>query len=80
MDTAAFLSYLTAQLTYSGQIVHIEQIPSREVTYAELDKPLEAALEKCLNERSLLPLYNHQVKAVNDVRNGKNFNGVYVEC
>jgi DEAD/DEAH box helicase domain-containing protein len=72
MDTAAFLSYLTAQLTYSGQIVHIEQIPSREVTYAELDKPLEAALEKCLNERSLLPLYNHQVKAVNDVRNGKN--------
>jgi DEAD/DEAH box helicase domain-containing protein len=72
MDTAAFLSYLTAQLTYSGQIVHIEQIPSREVTYAELDKPLEAALEKCLNERSLLPLYNHQVKAVNDVRSGKN--------
>ena len=72
MDTAAFLSYLTAQPAYSGQIAHIEHIPFREAAYAELDKPLEAALENCLGEKGFLPLYSHQAEAVNGVRSGKN--------
>ncbi len=72
MDTSAFLGYLTAQPTYSGQIAHIEHIPSRQANYAELDEPLEDNLENCLNEHGLLPLYTHQAEAVNSVRDGKN--------
>ncbi|MEE8618906.1 MAG: DEAD/DEAH box helicase [Dehalococcoidales bacterium] len=72
MDTSAFLGYLTVQPTYSGQIAHIEHIPFRQANYAELDEPLEDNLENCLNEHGLLPLYTHQVEAVNSVRDGKN--------
>jgi len=72
MDTSAFLGYLTAQPTYSGQIAHIEHIPSRQADYAELGKPLVANLQHCLNEHGLLPLYTHQAEAVNSVRNGRN--------
>ena len=72
MDTSAFLGYLTAQPTYSGQIAHIERILSRQANYAELDKPLMVDLEHCLSEHGLLPLYTHQAEAVNSARNGKN--------
>ena len=71
-DTAAFLGYLTAQPTYSGQIAHIEHIPPREADYAELDKPLESNLQPCLDEHGLLPLYTHQAEAVNNARRGQN--------
>ena len=72
MDTSAFLSYITAQPAYSGQIAHIEHIPPREANYAELDKPLVASLQDCLNENGLLPLYTHQAEAVNNARRGRN--------
>jgi DEAD/DEAH box helicase domain-containing protein len=72
MDTSAFLGYLTAQPTYSGQIAHIEHIPSRQANYAEVDKPLETNLKSCLSEHGLLPLYTHQAEAVNSARKGKN--------
>jgi DEAD/DEAH box helicase domain-containing protein len=71
-DTTAFLGYLTAQPTYSGQIAHIEHIPPREADYAELDKPLESNLQPCLDEHGLLPLYTHQAEAVNNARRGQN--------
>jgi DEAD/DEAH box helicase domain-containing protein len=71
-DTTAFLGYLTAQPTYSGQIAHIEHIPPREADYAELDKPLESNLQSCLDEHGLLPLYTHQAEAVNNARRGQN--------
>ncbi|MFC2016797.1 DEAD/DEAH box helicase [Chloroflexota bacterium] len=72
MNTSAFLHYLTAQPTYSGQIGHVERIPPRDANYAELDKPLAASLQDCLNEHRLLPLYTHQAEAVNSAREGKN--------
>jgi DEAD/DEAH box helicase domain-containing protein len=72
MDTSAFLHYLTAQPAYSGQIAHQEHIPRREAKCAELDSPLEAALEDCLDKHGLLPFYTHQAQAINHARQGKN--------
>ncbi len=72
MDTLAFLNHLRAQPGYAGQIAHIEHIPSRQATCAELDEPLPPELQGCLGKRGLLPLYTHQAEAVNGVRRGKN--------
>ncbi len=71
-DTSAFLGYLTAQPTYGGQIAHVEHMPPRKATYAELDESLEANLRDCLNQHGLLPLYTHQAQAVSSTRQGKN--------
>ena len=72
MDTPSFLNYLTAQPTYSGQIAHIEHIPAREASFGKLDKPLVSALQDCLNEHGLLPLYTHQAEAIDYAREGRN--------
>jgi len=72
MNTSAFLHYLEAQPTYSGQIAHIEHIPRRQAKCAELDEPLEAGLQDCLGEHGLLSFYTHQAEAINNAREGKN--------
>ncbi len=72
MDITAFLNHLESQPTYNGQIAHIERIPSREASYAELDEPLVRELQDCLNEHGLSSLYAHQAEAVNKARQGKN--------
>ncbi len=72
MDTKAFLNYLTTQPIYQGQIDHIEHIPARKPSHAELDKPLASTLQHCLAEHRLLPLYSHQAEAVNHARAGRN--------
>lgn len=72
MNASDFLRYITAQPSYSGQIAHIEHVAPRKANYAELDSPLEASLQSCLNEHGLLPLYTHQAEAVNNVWQGKN--------
>ncbi len=72
MDTAAFLHQLAAQPAYDGQIAHKEPIPRREARCAELEKPLEAALEANLTRHGLLPLYTHQAEAINHARSGQN--------
>jgi DEAD/DEAH box helicase domain-containing protein len=72
MDTSFFLHHLAAQAGYSGQIAHVEHIPRRQAKCAELDKPLQSALQACLSEHGLLPLYTHQAEAVNFARQGKN--------
>jgi len=72
MNTSAFLRHLTTQPTYSDQIAHIEHIPLRDASYAELDKPLVSSLQDCLDQHGLLPLYTHQAEAVNNARKGRN--------
>jgi len=56
VDTLAFIDYLVAQTNYSSQIAHIEHIPSRDASFAELDSPLETELEESLKKHKLLPL------------------------
>ncbi len=70
MDTTAFLRHLETQPTYDGQIAHIEYIPAREASYAELNEPLAAELQDCLTKHGLSPLYEHQAAAVNAARRG----------
>jgi DEAD/DEAH box helicase domain-containing protein len=72
MDITAFLNHLESQPTYNGQMAHIEHIPYREASCAELDEPLAGELQGCLNEQGLSPLYRHQAEAVNMARRGKN--------
>ena len=72
MDTLAFLHHLQAQSTYADQIAHVEHIPPRRATYAELAEPLSGELQDCLRRHGLFPLYTHQAEAVNQARQGKN--------
>ena len=63
MDITAVLNHLESQPTYNGQIAHVEHIPYREASYAELDELLVGELQDCLNEHGLSPLYRHQAEA-----------------
>lgn len=72
METVAFLNYLQAQPAYNNQIAHIEHIPPRKASYAELDRPLSDELQDCLNGQGLSSLYTHQAEAVNAARQGEN--------
>jgi DEAD/DEAH box helicase domain-containing protein len=72
VDTSAFLHYLSAQPSYSGQIAHIEHIPRREAKCAELEQPLVESLQDCLSKHGLLSLYTHQAEAIGYAREGRN--------
>ncbi|MBI4304524.1 MAG: DEAD/DEAH box helicase [Chloroflexi bacterium] len=72
MDTSAFLRHLTTQPEYSHQIVHVEHIPPREPNYTELEEPLAASLQACLERKGIPALYTHQAEAVNSARRGEN--------
>jgi DEAD/DEAH box helicase domain-containing protein len=72
VDTSAFLHHLAAQSGYSGQMVHVEHIPPRQAKGARLDRPLPEALQDCLTQHGLFPLYSHQAQAINHARDGKN--------
>ncbi|MEE9203225.1 MAG: DEAD/DEAH box helicase [Dehalococcoidia bacterium] len=71
MDSAQFLSHLRSLPLYQGQIVHVEDIPPREIRPEELERPLPPQVEAVLRERDLLPLYSHQVQALNALRQGE---------
>ena len=71
MEIQAFLNYLRSQTAYENQIAHIEHLPPRRASYGELDEPLVAELQDCLEEHGLFPLYSHQAAAVNHVCQGK---------
>ncbi len=71
MEIQAFLNHLRSQSTYENQIAHIEHIAPRRASYAELDEPLSAELQDCLDGHGLSPLYAHQAEAVNQIRAGK---------
>ncbi|MEE8374221.1 MAG: DEAD/DEAH box helicase [Dehalococcoidia bacterium] len=72
MDAPAFVSHLKGLPAYSDQIVHVEHIAPRSASYGELEKPLQAELQASLELNHLLPLYSHQVAAINAARAGRN--------
>jgi DEAD/DEAH box helicase domain-containing protein len=72
MEIQAFLNHLRSQSTYENQIVHIEHLPPRRASYGQLDEPLAAGLQDCLDKHGLSSLYAHQVGAVNHIRRGRN--------
>ena len=72
MDIAAFLNAVQRAPWYIEQIVHSEDVPSREARYGALDRPLHARLQVALADAGIRDLYTHQTDAVNAVRRGKN--------
>jgi len=72
MDTSAFLHYLTSKTGYESQVAYTEYLPRREARHAQLEHPLAGDLRECLQENSLLPLYNHQAAAVDRALAGGN--------
>ena len=72
MDTQAFLARVREQDWYKGQIVHLEDVRVRPVRHRELDGRLPDALEARLDSLGLLPLYEHQARAVEALREGSN--------
>ena len=72
MDTQAFLARVRERDWYKGQIVHLEDVRARPVRHRELDAPLPDALAAQLTSLGLLPLYEHQARAVEALREGSN--------
>ncbi len=72
MDTTGFIHHLIAQKGYTDQISHTENIPPREAVCAQLDHPLTAKLQTCLDDNAMWPLYSHQAEAVNHARQNRN--------
>jgi DEAD/DEAH box helicase domain-containing protein len=72
MDTTGFIHHLTTQNGYTDQISHIENIPPRQPSYGELEKPLAEKLQQLLDDNAVWPLYTHQVEAVDAARRGAN--------
>ena len=72
VDTQAFLARLREQDWYDGQIVHLEDVQPRPVRHRELSEPLPGALETHLESLGFLPLYEHQARAIEALREGGN--------
>lgn len=72
MNISAFIDHLVTIPDYNFQITHVEHIPSQSASYSKLSYSLPTHLETSLKERGLLPLYIHQVEAVNHAHQGNN--------
>ena len=72
MDTAAFLRHIQSLLWYTEQIVHLEQVPSREARTADLIPPLDDRITERLEALGIDTLYTHQAAAISALREGKN--------
>ena len=69
MDIDAFLQRLEAEGQGRQQIYHVEHLPERPATYAELE--LKAPLREALRRRGIERLYTHQADAIRHVRQGR---------
>ena len=72
MKSGAFLRYLQHSKSYEKQVVHVEHLVPRSATHGELEDPLATHLESALERRGMLPLYSHQVAAIEASRSGHN--------
>ena len=72
MDSSAFVDHLEKLPWYRGQILHKEAIPTREASFASLDRPLNSRLQQALESSGVESLYSHQVTSINDLRAGAN--------
>ena len=66
-----FIQSIKHMQSYKKQIVHIQEIPSQEACFGELEKPLPENIQNCLLTRGI-HLYSHQAEAINKARQGKN--------
>ncbi len=71
LDIERFLAHLRGVDRHAGQMVHVEHVPPADARYAELRHPLHPALLDALAARKNLPLYAHQVEAIDAVLDGE---------
>ena len=72
MDVRAFLRDITSGRRYSGQIMHVREIPPRPARYAQPQTPLPEALWSILRRQNIHRLYSHQASAIDAVAAGHN--------
>jgi DEAD/DEAH box helicase domain-containing protein len=69
---SGFLDRVIAAQGYRGQIVHVEQIPSRDPVFAEPGTELSAPIRAALESVGIRSLYSHQASAIDHVASGRN--------
>ena len=72
MGVSMFLDRIRKVHWYKDQLVHIENIPSRQASTCELKAPLHPSLRRSLETKGLWPLYSHQAEAVDILAGGGN--------
>jgi len=71
LDVEGFIAHLRGADWHTGQVVHVEHVPPTEARYGELRHTLHPALLDALVGRRNLPLYAHQVEAIDAVLDGE---------
>ncbi len=69
---SSFLDGIIASPGYRGQMVHVEEMPSREPVFMTPKTPLSPAIEAALASMGITSLYSHQAQAINHISSGKN--------
>uniref|UniRef100_J3L8W3 DEAD/DEAH-box helicase domain-containing protein n=1 Tax=Oryza brachyantha TaxID=4533 RepID=J3L8W3_ORYBR len=65
------VEHLRQGLGKHGQITHVEEIPGREATFAELPAHLSSSMRDALRSIGVTRLYAHQAQAVQSAVSGE---------
>ncbi len=71
LDASRFVNSLMSGYEYRGQAVHVEAIPARGASYAQVDPPIVPLLAGALEREGISSLYTHQAEAVQLAREGR---------
>ncbi|KAK1678926.1 hypothetical protein QYE76_039774 [Lolium multiflorum] len=71
LGPSEMVEHLKKGLGKEGQIVHIEEIPCRGASYAELPPDLSEAMKEALQSIGISRLYSHQSEAIQSSISGK---------
>jgi DEAD/DEAH box helicase domain-containing protein len=66
MDVSGLIKTITSARGYEGQVVHVEDIASREPEYAHID--MNPLVKHALGKMGIKKLYSHQSEAVEKAR------------
>jgi DEAD/DEAH box helicase domain-containing protein len=72
VNPVEFLKHLQSSPAYKGQIVHVAHLPPRPARHAQPSEPVNAHVQRRLEEIGRWPLYSHQSRAIDAVRRGEN--------
>ncbi|MGD0092260.1 MAG: DEAD/DEAH box helicase, partial [Planctomycetota bacterium] len=72
MDASQFLDRLAHQRFFNRQIQHVEALPLRPATHADVPGGLHPAVQQALEAQGITRLYAHQAEAIAKVRAGRN--------
>jgi len=67
-----FLDGVKASPGYRGQMVHVEEMPSREPTYLVPKTALSPAVTSAIASMGITSLYSHQAQAIDHISSGRN--------